>query len=53
MDEQIFSLSLMSVSAGKAKVDGWAGEGRLAMPLNVERRLCEFGGVWLGVGIGL
>jgi hypothetical protein len=47
-------LLLMPFAVGKAKVDGWAGEARRAMPLfDVERRLREFGGVWLGVDIGL
>ncbi len=50
---QIFSLSLMPVAVGKAKVDGLAGEARRMMPLDIERMLREFGGVWLGVDIGL
>ena len=35
----IFSLSLMPVAVGKAKVDGWAVGACRAMPLGVERRL--------------
>ncbi len=46
-------LLLMPVAVGKAKVGGWSGEARWAMTLlDVERRLREFGGVWLGVDIG-
>ena len=50
---RIFTLSLMPVAVRKAKVKGWAGEARRVMPLGVERRLWEFGGVRLGVDIVL
>ena len=53
MDGRIFMSSLMPVAVRKTKVNGWAGEACRAMPLDVERRLWEFGGVWLGVDIGL
>ena len=53
MHVQIFSLSLMSAAVGEAVVGGWAGEARRTMPLDVERRLVEFGGIWLTVDINL
>ena len=53
MHVRVFSFSLMSAAVGKAVVGGWGGETSRAMPLDVERRLVEFGGVRLGVDINL
>jgi hypothetical protein len=36
---KFFSLSLMPVAVGKAKVDGWAREARRAMPLDVGKMM--------------
>ena len=51
MDGRFFQLTLMPVAVGKTKQYGWEGEASCAMLLDVGRRLVEFEGVWLGVGI--
>ena len=53
MNGRIFTLKLMPEAVGKTKVDGWAGEARLAMLLDVRGRSVEFEGILMGPNIVL
>lgn len=53
MEVRIFMLSLMSVAVGHVTVDGSVKAARWLMPLGVERRLAEFGAIWLWFDIDL
>lgn len=53
MGGRIFTLKLMPEAVGKTKVDGWAGEARLAMLLDVRGRSVEFEGILMGPNIVL